>query len=116
MFLLNSGRYVVADPGVILKDPTFKKLWCASTRFDSHVLETPDGLMIAIPTGKSGDFVTDIGKKISTDTGHIAFVPYMAAEKLLPREVIRISLTEPALLFLDAKNNIVLDGKLTIFC
>lgn len=116
MFLLNPGRYVVADPLVILKESTFKRLWASSTRFDSHMLETPCGLMLSLPTGKSGSFHTDQGRMISTETGHIAFVPYMAAEKLLPREVIRVSLTAPAMLFFDADCHIVLDGCLTIFC
>lgn len=116
MFLLNPGRYVVADPAVVLKDNTFKKLWGSSTRFESHILDTENGLLLALPTGKNGEFQTDLGRVISTDTAHIAFIPYLAAEKLLPFDIIRLSLATPALLYFDAQSNIVLDGMLTIYC
>lgn len=116
MFLLNAGRYIIADPAQILKEDSCKKLWGAATKFDAHVLSTDKGTMLALPTGKNGEFQTDLGKAISTATGHIAFIPYLAAEKLLPYGVLRISLNSPALLYYDSDSHIVLDGKLTIFC
>lgn len=116
MFLLNSGRYVIADPAVLLTEGTFKRLWGSSTQFETHILNTDNGRLLALPTGKSGEFQTDLGKVITTGTAHIAFIPYLAAEKLLPFDVIRISLASPALLYFDDDCHIVLDGKLTIFC
>lgn len=116
MFLINPGRYIIADPALVLKDDTFRKLWSSSTRFESYILKTENGVLLALPTGKNGEFQTDLGKAICTETAHIAFIPYLAAEKLLPFDIIRISLTSPALLYFDANNHIVLDGKLTIFC
>lgn len=115
MFLLNPGRYVIGDPANILQETTCKKLWESPSRLDAHVLRTPAGTIIAFSTGKSGVFRTDLGPTISTVTGSIAFAPYMAAEKLLPFEMVRISLANPAILFFDAASNIVLDRKLTIF-
>lgn len=115
MFLLNSGRYVIADPAAALSDKVLKRLWGSSVKFDSYVLNTDNGTVVALPMGKSGHFRTDQGKVISTDTAHIAFIPYLAAGRLLPFEVIRVSLSEPSLLFFDARNNIVLDGKLIIY-
>lgn len=116
MFLLNVGRYVIGDPAAALSDKALKKLWGSSPKFESHVLNTDNGMVIALPTGKNGKFRTDLGKVISTDTAHIAFIPYQAAEKLLPFSMIRVALSQPSLLFFDARNNIVLDGKLTIYC
>ena len=116
MFLLNPGRYIIADPAVVLKENTFKKLWRSGTRFESHVLDTENGILLALPTGKNGEFRTDLGKVIVTETAHIAFIPYLAAEKLLPFDIIRISLHSPSLLYFDANGNIVLDGMLTIYC
>lgn len=115
MFLLNSGRYIVADPVSALKEDTFKRLLETSSRLNSYTLKTDFGLMVAFPVLKNGEFKTDMGKVISTESAHIAFLPYLAAEKLLPYGVIRLNLQEPALLFFDADRNIVLDGKLTIY-
>ncbi len=116
MFLLNPGRYFVADPELALKASTFKKLWESDSRFAAHSLPTPNGAIHALSTGKSGEFTTDIGRTITTGTGQIAFLPCSAAEKLLPSTIIRIALQKPALLFFNSDHNIVLDGKLTIFC
>lgn len=72
--------------------------------------------MVAIQVGRCGKFITDTGREIFTKSAHIAFIPYKAAEKLLPFEVIRLTLSNPTLLFLDDNNNIVLGDNLTIFC
>lgn len=116
MFLLNPGRYVIGDPANILDDIIFKKLWGSSSKFNSLVLETPDGVIVAPSTGTNGEFITDIGKTIFTQTSHIAFVPYIAVSKLLPYSVIRLSLSLPTLLMFDFESNIVLDKILTIYC
>lgn len=116
MFLLNPGRYIVADPEIALTPATYKRLWQTDAKFCAHFLPTPAGPILALSTGKNGDFATDIGKSISTASAQIAFLPYGAAERLLPSSVIRIALCKPALLFFNARSNIVLDGKLTIFC
>ena len=116
MFLLNAGRYIVADPALVLNEATCKKLWGSEASLEAHALQTENGLLLALPTGKRGEFQTDLGRPIATETGHIAFVPYLAAEKLLPFGVIRLTLDSPALLFIDSSSRIVLDGKLTIFC
>ena len=116
MFLLNPGRYVIADPEIALNAATYKRLWQTDSRFDAHILPTPAGTILALSTGKCGDFATDIGKPISTASAQIAFMPCCAAEKLLPSTIIRINLSKPTLLFFNASSNIVLDGKLTIYC
>lgn len=116
MFVLNPGRYVVGDPGIILDGPTFKELWGSTSRFDSLELKTDAGLIIAPSTGKNGEFKTSLGRNITTATTHIAFVPYRAVGRLLPYEVLRLSLAAPAMLYFSACAHIVLDGKLTIYC
>lgn len=116
MFLLNPGRYIVADPEIALTAATYKRLWQTDTQFDAHILPTPAGAILALSTGKCGEFATDVGRNIVTASGQIAFLPCAAAEKLLPSTVIRIALKKPALLFVNAQSNIVLDGALTIFC
>lgn len=116
MFLLNPGRYVIADPDIILKADTFKKLWSASVHFNSYVLATENGNIYAMPAGKKGTLTTDMGKTITTTTGYVAIAPYLTVEKLLPYEALRITLVTASLLFFNEKNYIILDGKLTIFC
>lgn len=115
MFLLNSGRYIVADPEVILKESTLKKLWESDSRFDSHILETPQGIITAFPAGKNGLYRTTTNRKIPTASGYISFASYGCAEKLLPFEALRINLANPALLFFEPDESITLDGVLTIF-
>lgn len=116
MFLLNPGRYIVADPEVVLDAATYKKLWESEIRLGAHTLNTPDGTIIALAAGKTGDFATDLGVPITTASGHIAFLTCSAIQKLLPASVIRLALKKPTMLFFDAGSNIVLDGKLTIYC
>lgn len=116
MFVLNPGRYVVGDPALILDEATFKRLCAAGTRFNALTLKTGNGPIIAPATGGNGDFVTDLGRSLRTDSGHMAFVPYGLAGRLLTSDVIRISLQRPALLYFSSRSNIVLDGKLTIYC
>lgn len=116
MFVLNPGRYVVGDPALILDDPTFKNLCASGTRFNALTLSTPQGQIIAPATGGNGDFVTDMGRSLRTASGHMAFVPYGLAGRLLTSDVIRISLASPAILYFSPSSNIILDGKLTIYC
>lgn len=116
MFLLNPGRYLIADPEMALAAATSKKLWASATKFGCHLLETPKGRIFALPTGKPGEFATTIGKSIPTGSSYIAFLPYAAAEKLLATTVLRLNIEKPTMLFFNAGADIVLDGKLTIFC
>ncbi len=116
MFLLNPGRYIIADPEIALGPDTFKKLQRADMKCAARLLRTVNGAILALTTGKNGEFATDLGRSITTASGQIAFLPCCAAERLLPVTVIRIALVRPALLFFNASSNIVLDGKLTIFC
>ena len=116
MLLLNPGRYIVADPEKALSDATCKELWRSPTVLGIRILPTPNGSILAFPTGESGSFATDKGKCITTETAYIAFIPYESIGKLLPFSVIRLVLPEAALLYIDAGSNIVLDGRLKIFC
>lgn len=116
MLFLNPGRYVVADPGKALSDDTCKELWRTPTILGIRTLSTDHGSILAFPTGESGSFATNKGKCILTETAYIAFIPYEAIGKLLPFGVIRLALSEAALLYIDASSNIVLDGRLKIFC
>lgn len=115
MFVLNAGRYIVGDPEKILDSATFKRLWGAGTTLNALYLATPFGAIIAPRTG-SGTFATDRGKFLPTATGHIAFVPYQAAGRLLPADIIRICLQTASILYFSDNSNIILDGILTIFC
>lgn len=116
MFLLNPGRYVIGDPETILKEASLKSLLGSGSQFNSLVLPTSLGPIIAPSTEKNGEFATSLGKNVQTRTAHIAFVPYGAAEKLLPTDIFRINLVEPSFLFHNANGNIELDGRLIIFC
>ena len=116
MFLLNPGRYVVGDPETILKEASLKSLMASGSQFNCLVLPTSLGPIIAPSTEKNGEFATNLGRSLLTRTAHIAFVPYGAAEKLLPSDIFRINLASPSFLFHNANGNIELDGRLIIFC
>lgn len=116
MFLLNPGRYIIADPEIALTPDTFKELQRAEMRCAARRLRTANGVILALDTGKSGEFATDLGRPIATASGQIAFLPCCAAERLLPSTVLRVALEQPAMLYFNARSNIVLDGKITIFC
>lgn len=114
MFLINPGRYIVADPAILLSEMSFKRLWGSSTRFGALVLENGKNVLYALPTSHKGDFKTSLGTSITTQTGYIAFAPYEAVEKLLPFNVIRLSLSATTLLYFSS-SNIILDGQLIIY-
>lgn len=116
MYLLNPGRYIIADPEIALTPDSFKNLQRAEMRCDARLLHTENGPILALNTGKKGEFATDLGRSITTASGQIAFLPCCAAERLLPSSVLRIALERPTLVFFNARSNIVLDGKITIFC
>ena len=116
MYLLNPGRYVVGDPGDLLDDRTLKSLWERGRRLDALALKTESGQIVAPSAGKSGEFRTSLGKTVLTKCGHVAFVPYAAAGRLLRGDFIRLTLAAPALLFHNAAADIELDGALAIYC
>lgn len=116
MFLLNPGRYIISDPEIALSEDTFKKLWGSNIGLNSLGLDTFNGRIIALPTHGNGEFRTTLGKSLATNSSCIAFLPCAVAEKLLPSSVIRLNLDRATLLFVNAASDIVLDGRLTIFC
>lgn len=115
IFLLNAGRYIIADPDVALAPTTLKKLRETGFRSGSHRLRTPNGLILALTIGKKGEFETDLGTPIQTESGQIAFLPCAAADKLLPAVTLRIQLDKPALLYFAEGSFLAIDGKLKIF-